>query len=161
MTTMEDSTLATLHDLAIRAKELSYAPYSGYHVGASVVTVDGELYGGCGNIENMNYTLTKHGEETAIIAAIQAGAMAKNGTNFLKTVYLVPATNAAGELVECLPCGGCRQFVHEFGAVDGQWAIEQLDGSVKYYGFEEFLPFPYVTPKKVTRVEEERYDKRI
>lgn len=36
---------------ALHAREFSYAPYSGYCVGAALLTQEGEIYTGC-NIEN-------------------------------------------------------------------------------------------------------------
>lgn len=139
---MDSATLAELKRLAREAQTLAYAPYSGYTVGGSVLTIDNFLYRGNGNVENTNYTLTKHGEETAVLAAMHDGAVQRAGTKFVKAVYLTQAL-LASQRYECLPCGGCRQFVAEFAAPGGQWVIEQADGSVKYYLFEEFLPFPY------------------
>ena len=132
-----------LRGLAERSRFFSYVPYSNYHVGAAVETIGGHFYGGCGNQENQNFTLTKHAEETAILDAISSGAMMASGKLFLKTIYLVPAINAEGEYVEHFPCGNCRQFAQEYAAPGAQWCIEQLDGSTKYYSFDDLLPFPY------------------
>ena len=146
ITPLTPEQLAELKALALEAQALSYAPYSGYHVGAAVLTTGGLMYGGCGNVENSNYTLTKHGEETAVLEAIRVGSISSEGVNFLRAVYLTQAL-LKGELYECLPCGGCRQFTHQFAAEDAMWVIEQADGvSVKYYSFQEFIPFPYTTP---------------
>lgn len=134
--------LARLKRLARKAQTLAYAPYSGYQVGGSLLTTDQVFYRGNGNVENSNYTLTKHGEETAVLAALHDGSIPRAGTKFVKAVYLTTA-KFQGARYECLPCGGCRQFVAEFAAPDGQWVIEQVDGTVKYYPFEQFLPFPY------------------
>lgn len=137
-----DELLAALKAEARAAQELSYAPYSGYHVGAAVLTIGGRTFAGCGNQENSNFTLTIHGEQTAILAATTAGAMKTEGDKFLAAVYLTTAI-LEDQRYECLPCGGCRQFVSEWSAAGGQWIIEQIDGTVKYYSFDEFLPFPY------------------
>lgn len=126
-----------LRALAKKAQAMAYAPYSGYPVGASLLTVGGELWGGCGNVENSNYTLTKHGEETAVLAALQGGVREREDDKFIQAIYLTTVAGAA-----CLPCGGCRQFVQEFAAPTGFWLIEQADGGAISYPFREFLPFP-------------------
>ena len=41
----------TLINHALSAREKAYAPYSGYKVGAALLTADGEIYEGC-NVEN-------------------------------------------------------------------------------------------------------------
>ena len=46
-----------LVELAGKAKEKAYVPYSKFHVGAVLVTENGDIYEGC-NIENASYSLT-------------------------------------------------------------------------------------------------------
>lgn len=53
-----------LIEQAMRARELSYSPYSGYRVGAALLTAEGTVYTGC-NIENAAYTPTNCAERTA------------------------------------------------------------------------------------------------
>lgn len=90
-----------------------YNPYSGFDVRAIVVTTDGKTYGGV-NVENANYTLTKHAEEVAITQAIMDGAIERCGREFIKDIIVACASDAA-------PCGGCRQFINEFVAPDASW----------------------------------------
>ena len=91
----------TAEELVARAEAAAanaYAPYSGYHVGATVLTKDGRLYDGV-NVENAAYPLTLCAEKTAIARAASDG--------------LRP-----GELeaigITASPCGGCRQWLYEF-----------------------------------------------
>ena len=42
---------------AVAAREKSYSPYSGYRVGAALLTASGKVYLGC-NIENSGYSAT-------------------------------------------------------------------------------------------------------
>jgi cytidine deaminase len=113
------SSLARLRNLraaAENARRMHYAPYSRFLVLAAVETVDGRFYGGS-NVEVVNFTLTKHAEETAIIAALAAGHGPSGG--WLKTVYV-----AGGA-----PCGSCRQFAYEFAVPSATWILEAVSRS--------------------------------
>ena len=46
-----------LYDEAVRAASRSYSKYSGFSVGAALLTEDGQIFTGC-NIENSSYSLT-------------------------------------------------------------------------------------------------------
>ena len=63
----------TLIRRAIKAMERAYVPYSGFKVGAALLTESGELYEGC-NIENAAYTQTNCAERTEFIKADIEGA---------------------------------------------------------------------------------------
>lgn len=93
--------IAELRSIAQSTRDANYSPYSGFMVLAAVATPIG-LFGGS-NVENVNYTLTKHAEEVATLAAIHAGAGPQGG--WIETLYLTSGP----------PCGSCRQFVAEFG----------------------------------------------
>jgi len=80
---------------------------------AAAETGDG-MYGGS-NIENVNYSLTKHAEEVAILAAILAGAGPAGA--WLQTLYVTSAS----------PCGSCRQFAAEFGHPRTVVLIDRID----------------------------------
>ena len=54
------------------AKEYSYSPYSGFRVGAALLTKSGRIYTGC-NIENAAYTPTNCAERTAVFKAVSEG----------------------------------------------------------------------------------------
>ena len=54
---------------AIEASENSYSPYSGFRVGAALLTGDGRIFKGC-NIENASYSMTICAERTAFFKAI-------------------------------------------------------------------------------------------
>ena len=91
---MSDDLLARAHAAAGRA----YAPYSNYLVGAAVRARSGRIYEGV-NVENAAYPLGICAERTAIACAVVDGC-------------------GPGDLVEIAitasPCGGCRQWLHEF-----------------------------------------------
>jgi cytidine deaminase len=106
--------LAELRAAAEAARSLNYSPYSNFVVLAAVETSDGDIFGGS-NVENVNYSLTKHAEELAVLAAILAGA--GPGGAWVKTLYVTSAS----------PCGSCRQFVAEFGRADTVVLIDRID----------------------------------
>jgi len=91
---MSDELLERARAAAARA----YAPYSNYLVGAAVRTRDGRIYEGV-NVENAAYPLGICAERTAIACAVVDGCR-------------------PGDLAEIAitasPCGGCRQWLHEF-----------------------------------------------
>lgn len=91
-----------LLELADKAKENAYAPYSGFQVGAALLTEEGQVFVGC-NVENSSYGAAICAERSALVHAVSHGyqrfraiAIASNGE---ETVY---------------PCGICRQVLHEF-----------------------------------------------
>lgn len=88
---------------AWQARELAYAPYSKFPVGAALLAADGRVFVGC-NVENLSYGLTNCAERVAIGAAVAAGAR-----EFL-AVAVVAETG-----VPISPCGACRQVLAEFG----------------------------------------------
>jgi cytidine deaminase len=95
---------ADLLHRARAARQRAYAPYSHFHVGAVVVTADGEVYEGA-NVENASYGLTMCAERVAI------GSMAASGQR-----GPIIAVAIVGDGDDALtPCGACRQVIHEFG----------------------------------------------
>ena len=58
--------------LAEDARAYSYTPYSGFAVGAALLTKSGKVYTGC-NIENASYTPTVCAERTAVFKAVSEG----------------------------------------------------------------------------------------
>ena len=57
---------------AFSAMAKAYAPYSGFKVGAALLTADGIIYQGC-NIENAAYTPSNCAERTAFFKAVSEG----------------------------------------------------------------------------------------
>ena len=91
---------------AKRAMQGAYCPYSGYKVGAALLTEDGRIYTGC-NIENASFTPTVCAERTAFFKAISEGCYK------FKAIAIVGGKN--GEISGTFPpCGVCRQVMAEF-----------------------------------------------
>ena len=104
---MEKKTVEKLIVQALQAREFSYAPYSGYKVGAALLTADGHVYTGC-NIENAAYSPTNCAERTAFFKAVSEGKK--------DFCAIAVAGGPAGEEIAqyAYPCGVCRQVMKEF-----------------------------------------------
>ena len=61
-----------LMSTAIEYRKRSYSPYSGYQVGAALLSADGEIFGGC-NIESASFSPTNCAERTALFKAVSEG----------------------------------------------------------------------------------------
>ena len=96
--------LAALTVAAREASASAYCPYSNFRVGASVLTSDGVIIGGC-NLENASYGLSICAERVAIFQAVASGHREIRAV-VLYTPTAKPVT----------PCGACRQVLAEFGA---------------------------------------------
>jgi cytidine deaminase len=95
-----------LYQKAQKARENSYSPYSGFSVGAALLTENGRIFTGC-NIENMSFSLTICAERTAFFKAISAGER--------EFAAIAIAGGKSGQTDEiCYPCGACRQVMSEF-----------------------------------------------
>jgi cytidine deaminase len=94
-----------LLDAAKQALHRAYAPYSNFHVGAAVLTDQGQIFTGC-NVENASYGLTICAERSAIFTAVQK----THAKLVLRAVAVVNRNQ-----VPCSPCGACRQVIAEFG----------------------------------------------
>jgi cytidine deaminase len=95
-----------LRRTAAEMTERSYAPYSGFRVGAAGLTDDGRVVVGC-NVENGSYGLTLCAE-CGLVSQVHA-----TGGGRLVAV----ACRADGDN-PVLPCGRCRQLLHEAGGPD-------------------------------------------
>lgn len=92
---------------AIKARENSYCPYSGFAVGAALLCKDGTVHTGC-NIENASYSPTNCAERTAFFKAVSEGKK-----DFV-AIAIAGGHKEAEELEVCHPCGTCRQVMAEF-----------------------------------------------
>lgn len=97
-----------LVDLAIEATSRSYAPYSHFRVGASLLLENGETFMGC-NQENAAFPAGICAERSAIFAA---GAQYPDQA---VVALAITARNTKGDLIDepASPCGPCRQVLIE------------------------------------------------
>ena len=95
---------------AFEAREKAYVPYSGFQVGAALLTAEGTVYKGC-NIENASYGATNCAERTAFFKAVYEGER-----NF--AAIAIVGGKKDGPPTEAYPCGICRQVMAEFCDLD-------------------------------------------
>lgn len=123
-----------LLQLARAAAQKAYAPYSRFHVGCAVESVDGEVVTGA-NMENACYRLGVCAEQSALTAAQQ-----KFG---LERVARMAVSGGEGSIV-CTPCGGCRQAILEaaqLSEIDVEIYCSSGDGSdVRRFTIGELIP---------------------
>ena len=99
-----------LLEAAEAAMKRAYAPYSGYYVGAALLTADGRVYQGC-NIENAAFSPTVCAERSAFFKAIYDGAR--------KFQAIAVVGGKKGKITGVFPpCGVCRQVMREFCGED-------------------------------------------
>lgn len=104
-------------DVATKA----YAPYSHYPVGAAALVDDGRVVVGC-NVENAAYGVALCAE-CGLISSLVAGGGGR--------LVAFTCVNGLGELI--MPCGRCRQLLHEHGGPTllldtpaGVWTLAQV-----------------------------------
>ena len=120
--------------VAVKAREMSYSPYSNFRVGAALLGLSGKVYTGC-NVENAGYTPTNCAERTALFKAISEGE---------REFTAIAIVGGKGKEIAdfCAPCGVCRQALAEF--CEGDFRI--LLGTpkdIQVYTLNELLPFSF------------------
>jgi cytidine deaminase len=88
-----------LYEQAKAASSGAYAPYSKFNVGAAALLRDGRVVTGV-NVENASYPLGMCAERCALSRAVAEGAR---------------PGDIEALAVTASPCGGCRQWLSEFG----------------------------------------------
>lgn len=115
-----------LYRIANDVKENAYAPYSGFRVGAALLTRSGKVYTGV-NVENASYGATLCAERGAVAKAVSEG----DGE-----FRVLAVASSAGE---AMPCGICRQVLMEF-----EPELRVITGKdeehLESYSLQELLP---------------------
>jgi len=124
--------LAHLLERALQAALNSYAPYSGFRVGAALQLTNGEIVTGA-NVENVSYSLTICAERAALVRAI-----AEFGPEIRVAGVAVANLNHAASP----PCGACRQMLSEFVLTDAPVIFPAGDG-LRTMPFDELLPLAF------------------
>ena len=113
---------------AKKAREMAYAPYSKFKVGAAVLTEKGEVYRGC-NIENAAYSMCNCAERTALFKAYSEGEQK------IKMLAVVADTKRPVP-----PCGACRQVISELCSPKTVIILANLEGKIEECQVQDLLP---------------------
>ncbi|MHC1698965.1 MAG: cytidine deaminase [Geobacteraceae bacterium] len=127
---VEKKLYLTLLEKAHIAKDNAYCRYSGFKVGAALLTKDGKVITGC-NVENASYGLTMCAERTAIFKAVSEGY--KPG-DFEAIAIAASAENFS-------PCGACREVINEFG--EDIVVIFEFDAKIVIAKLKEILAYNF------------------
>ncbi len=119
-----------LISIALEATKNSYAPYSGIHVGAALLTESGKIFKGC-NVENSSYGLSICAERVAVFNAVSSGER-----KFKKIAVIT------SEGKGIMPCGACRQVLAEFSEDIEVITLDSNNKIVKYK-LGEILPHAF------------------
>ena len=126
------STEKKLFELAQKAKNNAYAPYSCFAVGAAIESENGHFYAGC-NVENISYPVGTCAEAGAIAAMIAGGD---------KKISKILVLADGKELIA--PCGACLQRIKEFADDSTLILLADRQGIQKKFKITELLPFGFV-----------------
>ncbi len=117
---------------ALAVRERSYAPYSGYRVGAALRDAEGRIHAGA-NVENAAYPQGQCAEASAIGLMIAAG-----GRQIVEALVVADATSGVPT-----PCGGCRQRLREFMPLDAPVHLAGPDGILWTVTLGHLLPLSF------------------
>ena len=120
---------------AYEAQKFSYSPYSGFQVGAALLTKAGKVYTGC-NIENAAFSPTNCAERTAFFKAVSEGETEFEAIAIVGNKKETPAE----EWSFCTPCGVCRQVMLEFVNPEEFMIVLGKGEEVKEFTLKELLP---------------------
>lgn len=124
-----------LIETAVKAREMAYAPYSHYKVGAALLAKSGKIYTGC-NVENASFTPTNCAERTAFFKAIS------EGDREFEMIAIVGGKDGEELSKNCTPCGVCRQVMTEFCDKDFKIILGTPD-DFKVMTLEEIMPYSF------------------
>ena len=128
----------TPEELIARAKvamAFAYAPYSGFKVGAALLSNDGRVYTGC-NIENAAYGPTNCAERTAIFKAVSEGCR--------EFTAIAVCGGKDGVITGAFPpCGVCRQVLREFCGEDFLVYVAGAGDTYAAYTLAQLLPHSF------------------
>ena len=104
---ISEETVKRLIEEALAARKYAYIPYSGFAVGAALLTDNDEIITGC-NVENAAFTPGNCAERTAVFKAVSEGKKA------FKAIAIAGAPKGEEIINYTSPCGVCRQVLREF-----------------------------------------------
>lgn len=121
---------------AIEARNYAYVPYSGFTVGAALLTAEDEIFQGS-NIENISFSATMCAERTAIFSAI-----AKGHRDF-RAIAVSGGKKDMDPVDYCIPCAVCLQVMSEFCDPEFEILIVKSEDDVRHYRLKDLLPVTF------------------
>ena len=121
----------TLIEAAKKAKEGAYCPYSGFAVGAALLSADGRIFTGS-NVENAAYGECICAERTAFVKAVSAGVR-----SFCMIAVISDSKTPTA------PCGSCRQVMAEFCSPEFRILMCDAAGVCEEITLKELLPYAF------------------
>lgn len=125
-----------LVEQAREARDRAYAPYSGFPVGAAILSDSGAVFTGC-NVENAASPAGMCAERVALGAAVAHG----------ERVFAAIAVIGSEDDAPCWPCGSCRQVLHEF-APELQVITPAGGGGLQRESLSLLLPRAFDLPRR-------------
>ena len=122
---------------AHEARKNAYAPYSGFTVGAALLTRSGKIFRGC-NIESSVFSPSLCAERVALAKAISEGEKG------FVAIAVVGAPSGKEAVKACFPCGVCRQVLSEHVELSSFAVVVEDKGTVMTYYLSELLPKTFV-----------------
>ena len=121
--------------MAKEAMKKAYAPYSGFFVGAALLTKNGRVYTGC-NIENGAFSPTNCAERTAFFKAVSEGE---------REFAAIAVVGGKGGTITglCSPCGFCRQVILEFCGPDFMIYMGKENDGYEAAALRDLLPYGF------------------
>lgn len=142
-TPISEKTCRRLVEAALKARQMSYSPYSGFQVGAALLGVSGQIYTGC-NIENCGYSATNCAERTAVFKAVSEGER-----RFLAIAIVGGPKSEQAPLHDYVsPCGICRQVLAEFCGPDLMVLLGRDVSDYQCHTLGQLLPMAF-TPQNL------------
>ena len=125
---------------AKEARKMAYAPYSGFSVGAALVTKEGKVYRGC-NIESSVFSPSLCAERVALAKAIS------EGEKEFSAIAIVGAPSGEEPKDPCYPCGVCRQVLSEHVDLKTFKIVTEENGKANVCTLSDLLPKAFVFDK--------------
>jgi cytidine deaminase len=122
-----------LHGAAEKARALAYAPYSGFTVGAALLTDSGQVVTG-GNVENGSYGVTICAERAAVVRALA------EGHRKFQAIAIAGDTDRVETLASC---GACLQVLAEFDPSGDLEVVFPDQGRLRVAPLRELLPVQF------------------
>ncbi|ODV67979.1 cytidine deaminase [Hyphopichia burtonii NRRL Y-1933] len=128
---LSDAEFVRLKHECLKARDVSYSPYSKFRVGCCIITSTNEFISGA-NVENASYGAGVCAERTTICKAVLQG---------YKTYKAIAISSDSNQPIS--PCGICRQFIREFAPNIPVFMFDSNgDQYIKCY-LEDLLPLSF------------------